>query len=159
MQIQPQSTLLPSSDGLLYGFFGAFPWIYHGERGWSSRIASLPFIGVGIGILFGIGLNMHLNKSYVAKTRAAERQLPPEARLVLCCAGGVALPFGLMLFAWTTYSGVHWIAGVLATIPFGFGLVAVFLSMTVSTYSYLYWETNTTVLTLTGTCPRSRRTS
>lgn len=42
------------------------------------------------------------------------------------------MPIGLMIFAWTSYTHVHWIVSVLAIVPFGFSLAAVFLSMTVS---------------------------
>jgi hypothetical protein len=106
--------------------------IYHRERGWSTGIASLPFIAVGLGMLFAVLLNLYLNKSYVAKTRALGTQLPPESRLTLCCAGGVVLPVGLMIFAFTADPGVHWVAPCIAGTLFGFGFVGIFLSMTVS---------------------------
>jgi hypothetical protein len=105
--------------------------IYHRERGWSTGIASLPFIAVGLGMLGAVLLNLYLNKSYVAKTRALGTQLPPESRLVLCCVGGVALPVGLMIFAFTAAPEVHWIAPCIAGALFGFGFVGIFLSMTV----------------------------
>ncbi|KAJ9091619.1 hypothetical protein QFC21_007159 [Naganishia friedmannii] len=127
--------------GLLYGFFGAFPWIYHRERGWSTGIASLPFIAVGLGMLVAVGANLYLNKSYIAKTRAHGSQLPPESRLVLCCAGGIALPIGLMIFAFTATPSVHWIGSTVGGALFGFGFVGIFLSMTsylLDTYAPLY---------------------
>ena len=144
--------LITHIDGLLYGFFGAFPWrvstrvsfrgleltlmtlgcrIYHHERGWSTGIASLPFIAVGLGMLVAVLTNLHLNKSYIVKTRAHEGPLPPEERLVLCCIGGVVLPVGLMVFAFTARPSVHWVVPVGAGGLFGFGFVGIFLSMTV----------------------------
>lgn len=144
--------LIMHIDGLLYGFFGAFPWrvfmrvsfrslelnlmtlgcrIYHHERGWSTGIASLPFIAVGLGMLVAVLTNLRFNKSYIVKTRAHEGPLPPEERLVLCCAGGVVLPVGLMVFAFTARPSVHWVVPVGAGGLFGFGFVGIFLSMTV----------------------------
>lgn len=82
-------------------------------------------------MLLAVLLNLHLNRSYVAKTRAAGAQLPPESRLVLCCAGGVVLPVGLMIFAFTAAPEVHWVAPCIAGTLFGFGFVGIFLSMTV----------------------------
>lgn len=110
--------------------------IYHHERGWSTGIASLPFIAVGLGMLTAVLTNLLLNKSYIAKTRAHGAQLPPESRLVLCCAGGVVLPVGLMVFAFTARPSVHWIVPVGAGALFGFGFVGIFLSMTVRPPSF-----------------------
>ena len=82
-------------------------------------------------MLLAVITNLYLNKSYIAKTRAAGEQLPPEVRLVLCLIGGVVLPVGLMIFAFTARPDVHWIAPVIAGGLFGFGFVGIFLSMTV----------------------------
>lgn len=32
-------------------------------------------------------------------------------------------------FAWTNYPSIHWIVSIIATAPFGFGMVLVFLSI------------------------------
>ena len=42
--------------------------------------------------------------------------------------GGVCLPVGIWVFAWTAREEVHWIVPVLAGVPFGAGLVLVFVS-------------------------------
>jgi hypothetical protein len=126
---------LRSADGLLYGCFSAIPWVYHDDRGWASSIGSLPFISIGVGILAGVLANYFFNRSYLETLRAASGQLPPEARLPLCVLGGVALPLGFMVFAWTTLPQVHWIVSVVSIAPFGFAIAAVFLSMTVSPLS------------------------
>lgn len=40
-----------------------------------------------------------------------------------------ALPIGLFWFAWTNSPSIHWLVSVIATAPFGFGMVLVFLSI------------------------------
>lgn len=81
-------------------------------------------------MVLAVVANVYDNKRYVRKLVAAGGvPLPPEARLPLCCVGGVVLPIGLFAFAWTTLPRVHWIASVIFALPFGFGMVAVFLSM------------------------------
>lgn len=48
--------------------------------------------------------------------------------------GGFLLPAGIFWFAWTAYPvSIHWIVSIIATVPFGFGMVLVFLSVSVST--------------------------
>ncbi|BGP30492.1 hypothetical protein JCM10296v2_002247 [Rhodotorula toruloides] len=116
--------------GILYLFFGAFTIIYQQERGWSPGVGGLPFISVGLGMVLAVVANVYDNKRYVRKLVAGGGvPLAPEARLPLCCVGGVVLPIGLFAFAWTTLPHVHWIASVIFAFPFGFGMVAVFLSM------------------------------
>ncbi|KAI7342268.1 synaptic vesicle transporter, partial [Hortaea werneckii] len=54
---------------------------------------------------------------------------PPEARLPSCMVGGIAVPVGLFWFAWTNYPSIHWMASIAAGVPFGFGMVLVFLGI------------------------------
>jgi hypothetical protein len=43
--------------------------------------------------------------------------------------GGIAVPVGLFWFAWTNSPSIHWIVSILAGVPFGFGMVLIFLGM------------------------------
>ncbi|SCZ93484.1 BZ3500_MvSof-1268-A1-R1_Chr6-3g08692 [Microbotryum saponariae] len=114
----------------LYLMFPAFPIVFVEKRGWNLGEAGLPFIGVGLGMLLGILFNIvYINPKYIRDIDAAGGHLPPEARLPACCLGGVSLPIGLFWFAWTAQPSVHWVVPCLASIPFGFGMVIVFLSM------------------------------
>lgn len=54
---------------------------------------------------------------------------PPEARLPGTMIGGIAIPVGLFWFAWTNSPNLPWAASVAAGIPFGFGMVLVFLGI------------------------------
>ncbi|GAA5853949.1 hypothetical protein JCM5353_002308, partial [Sporobolomyces roseus] len=119
--------------GILYLMFGAFPIVFQQDRGWSAGLASLPFIGVGLGMITAVIINVFENKRYVKNLIANGGSLPPEARLPLCCFAGVVLPVGLFWFAWTTQPSVHWIVPVIASFPFGLSMVLVFLTM----FSYL----------------------
>ena len=46
-------------------------------------------------------------------------------------AGAIAIPVGLFWFAWSNYPSIHWISSVMAGAPFGFGMVLVFLAITI----------------------------
>ncbi|GAA5934000.1 MFS transporter [Sporobolomyces koalae] len=119
--------------GVLYLFFGAIPIVFVQDRGWSPGVASLPFIGIGLGMVSAVIINVFENKRYVRNLIANGGSLPPEARLPLCCFAGVILPVGLFWFAWTTQPSVHWIVPIIASFPFGMSMVLVFLTM----FSYL----------------------
>jgi hypothetical protein len=45
----------------------------------------------------------------------------------IVCIAAVCVPIGEMIFAWTCTPNVHWIAPILAGIPFGFGNCGVFI--------------------------------
>ncbi|KAF1943192.1 MFS general substrate transporter [Clathrospora elynae] len=117
--------------GILYMLFGAFPIVYRIGRGWNEGISGLPFVAVAIGIFLAITyVIVYDNKMYMKKVNESGRGFaPPEARLPMCIVGGIALPIGLFWFAWTNSPSVPWAASVVASIPFGFGMVLIFLSI------------------------------
>lgn len=117
--------------GILYMLFGAFPIVYRQGRGWNEGISGLPFVAVAIGVLLAITYVIVFdNKMYMKKVMASGvGYTTPEARLPMCIVGGIALPIGLFWFAWTNSPSVPWAASVVAAIPFGFGMVLIFLSI------------------------------
>jgi MFS family permease len=118
--------------GTLYMFFAGFPIIFQISRGWSQGIAGLPFIGVTIGVCCATLAAGVDNKRYARLCAAIEGEggtVYPEARLGTAMVGSIVLPIGLLLFAWTTYPGVHWIAPIIGAMLFSCGLVMVFISL------------------------------
>lgn len=116
--------------GTLYMLFGAFPIVYSEERGWSQGIGGLPFIGVMIGMLLSVAYNLVIdNRRYLKAIEKHHGFAPPEERLPPCMIASIVLPIGLFWFAWTNSPSVHWIVSVLAGVPFGFGMVLVFLGI------------------------------
>lgn len=88
--------------GTLYLLFAAFPIVYEQARGWNSIVGALPFLGVLVGMIIALAYTILIvNKRYI---RTAEKHggfAPPEARLVPCMIGSLALPIGLFWFAWS----------------------------------------------------------
>lgn len=113
--------------GTLYMFFMAYPIVFQRVRGWSEGIGGLSFLGILIGILFSVAYAFPMYFRYKKKTLSTKGRVPPEARLPDSFLGAVALPVGLFWFAWTNYPSIHWAVSIAAGIPFGFGMVIVFL--------------------------------
>ena len=114
--------------GTLYMLFGAFPIVFEQDRGWSQGISGLAFSGVAVGMTSGVVYSMFDNKRYATVEKNHNGEAPPEARLPPAMVGAVALPIGMFWFAWTNYPSIHWIVCIIASAPFGFGMVLVFLS-------------------------------
>lgn len=115
--------------GTLYMLFGAFPIVYRGERGWSTGISGLAFLGIMVGMVFAVIYNIWDNGRYIRTEEEHDGFAPPEARLPPALVGSIALPIGLFWFAWTNSPSIHWIVSIAAGVPFGFGMVLVFLSI------------------------------
>jgi multidrug resistance protein len=115
--------------GTLYMLFAAYPIVFQKVRGWNQGIGALPFLGIMVGMLFAIAYSIWDNKRYIRAQDENEGFAPPEARLPPCMVASVAIPIGLFWFAWTNYPSIHWMACIAAGVPFGFGMVLVFLSI------------------------------
>ncbi|AEO63327.1 5b4c1b51-3176-4deb-9e1a-85672906c0fa [Thermothielavioides terrestris] len=115
--------------GTLYMLFAAYPIVYQQNRGWNQGIGGLPFCALVVGMVGAVSYNIWDNKRYILTEDKHGGFAPPEARLPPALVGCVALPIGLFWFAWTNYTSIHWMASVAAGVPFGFGMVLVFLSI------------------------------
>ncbi|KAB8275177.1 major facilitator superfamily domain-containing protein [Aspergillus minisclerotigenes] len=113
--------------GILYLLFAAYPIVYQRERGWSEGMSGLAFLGILLGIVLSTIATFPNYYLYKKKALAANGRVPPEARLPPSFIGAICLPVGLFWFAWTNYPSVHWMASIAAGVPFGFGMVMVFL--------------------------------
>ncbi|KAI7695137.1 synaptic vesicle transporter, partial [Hortaea werneckii] len=107
----------------------AYPIVYQQQRGWSPGIGGLAFIGIAVGMLLAVAYSVWDNKRYAKVSDQHKGFAPPEARLPSCMVGGIAVPVGLFWFAWTNYPSIHWMASIAAGVPFGFGMVLVFLGI------------------------------
>ena len=117
--------------GVLYMLFGAFPIVYTEKRRWSSGKTGLAFLGIAAGFAIAVIYCVWDNRRYarVADDHTkAGRPIPPEARLPPAIVGACALPIGLFWFAWTNYPHMHYLVSIAAGVPFGFGMMLVFLS-------------------------------
>lgn len=115
--------------GTLYMMFAAFPIVYQVGRGWNQGIGGLSFLGIMVGMLIAVVYTLWDNKRYIKVQEAHEGFAPPEARLPPTLIASITIPIGLFWFAWTNYPSIHWIVSILAGVPFGFGMVLVFLGI------------------------------
>lgn len=127
--------------GTLYLLFSAFPVVYSEQRGWSAGLTGLSFLGLMVGFLLALLFTVFIeNPRYTRFLHKNGGSAPPEQRLIPACIGSVALPAGLFWFAWTAAPvEIHWIVSILAGVPFGFGMVLVFLSVLVCKLFFIFY--------------------
>lgn len=115
--------------GTLYMMFAAFPIVYQVDRGWNQGVGGLAFLGIMVGMLLAVVYTLWDNKRYIKTQDNHDGFAPPEARLPPTMIASIAIPIGLFWFAWTNYPSIHFMASIAAGVPFGFGMVLVFLGI------------------------------
>lgn len=113
---------------ILYLCFVAYPIIFAQERGWKPGFVGLAYCGIGIGSLITIALEPVIRRVINShKIDPQTGRIPPEAMISVVCVASLLVPIGEITFAWTCTPNVHWIAPIIAGIPFGAGNTAIFI--------------------------------
>ncbi|WWD19342.1 hypothetical protein CI109_103801 [Kwoniella shandongensis] len=116
---------------LLYLLFFAVPIVFGEIHGWPIGSIGLAFIPILIGMMLTFGTVLPWQaKHYARKNAECEANgttVPPETRLPSMMVGSIVLPIGFFIFAWTSYSDVHWIAPCFGTALFGFAMIAIYV--------------------------------
>ncbi|PWY72577.1 bicyclomycin resistance protein [Aspergillus eucalypticola CBS 122712] len=115
--------------GILYMLFEALPIVYQDIRGWNAGVGGLPFLGVMIGVLCGSAYTVLDNKRYIKAQEKHNGVAPPESRLPPSMVSAVTIPIGLFWFAWTNSPSIYWLCSVAALVPFGFGLLLIYMGI------------------------------
>ena len=135
--------------GILYLAFQAFPIIFGEEHGFSQGLQGCSFLGIGLGLVLGTATQPFWNRYsqineiinnvanyilyefriYKKYTIKHSGHPPPEMRLLMGMPGGILVSLGLFIIAFTTFPGVHWIAPIIGSIPFGTGMAFVYTAV------------------------------
>ncbi|KAI1620180.1 putative MFS multidrug transporter [Exophiala viscosa] len=116
--------------GLMYVTLSAFPLVFEGVHGMQPGVASLPFLGMALGMVGAGAASISLNQGWVRRYHANSNRAVPEWRLPLAAVGGVAFSVGLFWFGWAgAYKSVHWIVPTIAGVVIGFGLLSIFMQL------------------------------
>ena len=113
---------------IMYLCFVAYPIIFSEERGWAPGITGLAYVGMGMGSVTAIGLEPVMRRLINSHKKDPDTgKIPPEAMVSVVCIASICCPIGELLFAWTCTPNVHWIAPIIAGVPFGAGNCLVFI--------------------------------
>ncbi|KAK3207857.1 hypothetical protein GRF29_96g659591 [Pseudopithomyces chartarum] len=114
--------------GLLYMFFVAYPIIYQKGKGYSAGTTGLMFIPIAVGVILSACCAPLVNKHYLTLVAKHNGKPPAEARLIPMMISCWFIPIGLFIFAWTSYSDLHWSGPALGGFPVGFGFIFLYNS-------------------------------
>lgn len=119
--------------GILYLSFQSFPIVFQEGHGFSVSQQGMTFLGIGFGMVSGVGVQALIQRRARRIAKQYDGKPPPETRLFGGQIGGVLIAVSLFTLAFTTPSRVHWIAPIIASVPFGTGAALAY----VSTFTYL----------------------
>lgn len=122
---------------LLYTTLEVFPIVFSEERHWKLVPSTLPFLGLFVGVLFAVLINLGNQPHYARAVNANKGRSVPEARLPPMALGGVLFVIGLFWFGWTANPKYHWAIPVVATAFIGAGFNVIFqqcINFLVDTY-------------------------
>ncbi|RDI89026.1 Pre-mRNA-splicing factor [Venturia inaequalis] len=140
---------------ILYATLQVFPIVYQEHRKWGPVISTLPFLGLFVGVLCAVFINLAFQGYYTRKQAEADGKPVPEARLPPMSIGGFLFVTGLFLFGWTADPDrAPWPVSVVAAGFIGAGFNTIFqqcINFLVDTYR-LYAASAVSANTLLRSC-------
>lgn len=114
--------------GLLYLLFTTITMVFVDHYGFAPELTGLAYIGIGIGFLSGLGVVAKISDATVIRmTKANDGIFEPEMRLPACIFFACWIPITFFWYGWSTDKHVHWIVPIIGLIPFGFGMMGIFV--------------------------------
>ncbi|KAH6716781.1 major facilitator superfamily domain-containing protein [Leptodontidium sp. 2 PMI_412] len=114
--------------GLLYLLFTTITQVFQETYGWDPEICGLAYIGLGLGFFAGLAVVAKISDATVVRmTKANNGQFEPEMRLPACIFFAFFIPITFFWYGWSADKGVHWIVPIIGLIPFGFGMMGIFI--------------------------------
>ena len=124
---------------LVYLTLEVFPIVFFEIRGWPLVVSTLPFLGLFVGVLCALVVNLGNQPRYARVVEANGGKPVPEARLPPMIIGALSFAGGLFWFGWTGGNkSIHWIVPVIATAFIGGGFNIIFqmcINFLVDTYT------------------------
>ncbi|GAA5991332.1 hypothetical protein JCM10908_003262 [Rhodotorula pacifica] len=97
---------------------------------WPAGTAGLGYIPLGIGFVgSAITAAFTQDRIYRYLSKRNHNDGIPEYRLVVTQVGMVIFPVGLFIFGWTAHAETHWIAPMIGSVIFSYGLMLCFNSL------------------------------
>ena len=110
---------------IIYLFFVAFPYIFKTVFKFKPVGQGLSFLGLLVGMIIG-GLTSPKFQSLYNEMVSKHGRPKSEYRLYPLMIGCFLSPIGLFIFAWTSYSKLHWMGAMVGTAVYGCGTSLIF---------------------------------
>lgn len=114
---------------IIYLYFEVFPYIYPKLWNFTVMETGLAYLGLLTGMIIVCPSCLVFQKNYARRVEHHGGKPTPEMRFEALFYGAFCTPAGLMIFAWTCYSHIHWIGSLIGSAVFGAGVFFVFVGV------------------------------
>jgi len=134
LMIDPSVLLMSTYVALLYGilflYFGAYPYVFGGIYHWDQGSSGLAFLGLAIGVLVTFPTSIYGSILHTKlKGKNASEGIFPEGRLPLAMVASILAPIGVFWFAWTSFATIHWLAPIASGAVFCWTVVTILICL------------------------------
>ncbi|KAG6028782.1 hypothetical protein E4U41_000585 [Claviceps citrina] len=117
--------------GAVYLLYTTIPGVFEDRYGLTSSQVGLVYVALGLGNVLGWAVVTFWSDRLVVRlARANGGVFEPEMRLTISIYFGIFLPVTFFWYGWSAYHGVHLASTVAALVPYGFGIMGLFLPIT-----------------------------
>ncbi|KAI9645639.1 hypothetical protein NHQ30_006381 [Ciborinia camelliae] len=114
--------------GLLYLLFTTITTVFTTKYHWAPELCGLAYIGLGLGFFLGLIVVARISDVTVVRmTKANNGVFEPEMRLPACIFFACFIPISFFWYGWSIQGDVHWIVPIIGLVPFGFGMMGIFI--------------------------------
>lgn len=117
--------------GTLYLLFTTIPTVFEETYGFSIGFTGLVYLGLGSGTTIGWAIiTMYSDKSVIRLAKRNDGEFEPEMRLWISIFFSWLLPITFFWYGWCAQFKVHYMAAILSLVPYGVGIMGLFLPIT-----------------------------
>lgn len=117
--------------GTLYLLFTTIPSVFESTYGFSVGLTGLVYLGLGLGTTIGwLIITFYSDKTVIAFAKRNNGEFEPEMRLWISIWFSWLLPITFFWYGWCAEYKVHYMATIISLIPFGIGIMGLFLPIT-----------------------------
>ena len=114
--------------GLLYLLFTTIPTVFIGTYHWDPEMTGLAYIGLGVGFVTSLIVVAKISDLTVVRmTKTNNGVFEPEMRLPACIFFACFIPITFFWYGWSADKATHWIVPIIGLLPFGFGMMGIFI--------------------------------
>ncbi|KAK6085065.1 MFS multidrug transporter [Seiridium cupressi] len=117
--------------GTVYLLYTTIPTVIEETYGFDPSLSGRVYIALGVGNVLGwLVVTFFSDLAVIRQAQANDGVFVPEMRLTIGIYFGIFLPITLFWYGWSSYFVAHWVSTVLSLVPWGFGIMGLFLSIT-----------------------------
>ena len=117
--------------GLVYLLYTTIPTVFEEIYGLDTSQQGLVYLALGLGNVLGwLVVTLFSDKLVIRLAQANSGVFEPEMRLTISIYFGAFLPITLFWYGWSSFYKIHLASTIIALIPYGFGIMGLFLPIT-----------------------------